>query len=141
MLNHQVQEANLMGKFDEAGAHQLLELATRNPKDPRYPDAIYNANIALGRAALKQGDRKSAAKYLLAAANSAGSDRLRFLQISVTMDLPRSLVDWGEREAVATFLERCARFCERGEKFKQWAGEIRKGINPDLIPYNAANLL
>jgi hypothetical protein len=142
ILNREVQDANLEGKFDGAGARELLDLAARNRNDPRYGDAVYNANIALGRVALKHGDKKRSAQYLLAAAETPGSDRLRYAQIyGVTMALPRSLVDWGERDAVAQFLERCARFCDRGEQFKKWAGEIRKGINPDLIPYGAASLL
>jgi hypothetical protein len=142
ILNREVQEANLEGKFDEAGAHELLDLAARTRTDPRYGDAVYNANIALGRVALKHGEKRKAAQYLLAAAETPGSDRLRFSEIyGVSMALPRSLVDWGERDAVAQFLERCARFCDRGEQFRKWAGEIRKGINPDLIPYGAASLL
>jgi hypothetical protein len=142
ILNKEVQDANLEGKFDEAGARELLDLAASNRTDPRYGDAIYNANIALGRDALKHGEKKKAAQYLLAAAETPGSDRLRYSQIyGVSMALPRSLVDWGEREAVAQFLERCARFCDRGEQLKKWAGEIRRGINPDLIPYGAASLL
>jgi hypothetical protein len=50
------------------------------------------------------------------------------------MELPRSLVDWGEREAVAQFLERCAKFNHRGKQLAEWAAQIRQGINPDLIP-------
>ena len=51
------------------------------------------------------------------------------------MELPRSLVDWGEREAVARFLERCARFNASKDRLTRWAAELRSGINPDLIPY------
>ena len=142
ILIRQVQNASLEGKFDETGAHELLRLAAQNPADPRYGDAIYNANIALGRAALKNKDKQKAAQYLLAAAETPGSDRLRYLPIyGVTMSLPRSLVDWGERDAVAQFLDRCARFCDRGAQFRQWAAQIRHGINPDLTPYNASTLL
>ena len=142
LLNQQVQEANLTGNFDEPGARELLELARRNPKAASYGDAIYNANIALGRSALRRGDRRTSAKYLLAAAETPGSERMRCLEpYGVTMALPRSLIDWGEREAVAQFLERAARLSEKGPQFKQWAAEIRRGLNPDLIPYNAASML
>jgi hypothetical protein len=50
------------------------------------------------------------------------------------MNLPRALVDYGERNAVAEFLERMAPKTGRSKQFQDWASEIRKGINPDLIP-------
>lgn len=74
-----------------------------------------------------------AAQHLLAAVESPGSAELRYLPIDMT--LARSLVDWGEREAVARFLEQCARLNRESEKYKLWAEDIRKGINPDLLPY------
>jgi len=52
----------------------------------------------------------------------------------VTMELPRALVDWGERDAVADFLERIATYNTRKEQFTEWARLIREGRNPDLIP-------
>jgi hypothetical protein len=48
------------------------------------------------------------------------------------MNLPRAIVDSGEREAVAQFLERMSGKTIRADQFKEWAGQIRKGINPDL---------
>jgi hypothetical protein len=50
------------------------------------------------------------------------------------MDLPRALLDWGERDAVAKFLERMAPKTTRSGEFQDWAEQIRKGINPDLTP-------
>ena len=52
------------------------------------------------------------------------------------MTLARSLADWGERDAVAQFLDRCATLNIKSEQYKAWAAEIRKGHNPDLIPYD-----
>ncbi len=115
-----------------ARARELLELAERNRKDPLYGDAIFDGNVLLGKAALRHGDKKAAARYLLAAAGTPGSDRLR--SIWFEMNLPRALVDWGERRAVAEFLEIMAPKTARSKEFRAWAAEIRKGINPDLIP-------
>jgi hypothetical protein len=53
------------------------------------------------------------------------------------MTLARQLVDWGEREAVAQFLDRCALFNHRRKDLAEWATQIRKGINPDLTPYRS----
>jgi hypothetical protein len=68
---------------------------------------------------------------------SIAPDRLSSALFSASSDmtLARQLVDWGEREAVAQFLDRCAQFNYRGKDLIEWAAQIRKGINPDLTPY------
>jgi hypothetical protein len=86
----------------------LLALAARNPKDPNYGTAIFLSNMALGEAALSRGDKSEATRNLLAAADAPRTDYLRYNQID--MSLARKLVDGGEREAVAKFLDRCTKF-------------------------------
>jgi hypothetical protein len=49
------------------------------------------------------------------------------------MSLARSLVDAGEREGVATFLDRCAKF-NSDRRLAEWAVEIRQGLNPKMMP-------
>jgi hypothetical protein len=88
--------------------------------------------MALGDLALRRGDKLGAARFLLAASAAPPTDRLRNDYIDMT--LARQLVDWGEREAVAKFLDRCARLNHRSP-LAEWAAQIRKGINPDLLPY------
>jgi hypothetical protein len=105
----------------------------RHPDHPRYNQALFEANMYAGKMALRRGDRSTAARHLLASVESSGSADLRYMPIDMT--LARSLVDWGERETVAKFLDRCARISQESEKYKSWAADIRKGINPDLIPY------
>jgi hypothetical protein len=43
-------------------------------------------------------------------------------------------VDWGERRAVIDFFQRMAPKTARAEQFQEWAAQLSKGINPDLIP-------
>ena len=121
-------------KPDDAAtkARELLDLAARNENDTLYGDAMFEANLILGKIALRRGDRKAAARDLLAAAGTPGSARIRRGQFE--MNLPRALVDWGERRAVAEFFERMAPKTVRSSQFQDWAAEIRKGVNPDLIP-------
>ena len=68
----------------------------------------------------------------VATAGTPGSERLRRGQFE--MNLPRALVDWGERRTVAEFLEWMAPKTVRSKPFQDWAAELRKGINPDLLP-------
>jgi hypothetical protein len=123
------------GTGDEAAAkaRELLDLAARDPKDPSYGDAVFGANIALGKVALRNGDKRAAARYLLAAAETPGSEALSG-GYDVDMSLQRALVDWGERDAVAQFLERMAPKTGRTKDFQDWAAQIRNGVNPDLRP-------
>jgi hypothetical protein len=94
----------------------------------------FEANIMLGKLALRRRDPQASAKYLLAAIDQADPERIRYQQIGT--ELPRALVDWGKRSAVAEFLERCAKVNEaRREDFTHWAADIRKGINPDMFGY------
>jgi hypothetical protein len=115
-----------------AKARELLVLARKNPHDALYGDAVFDGNIILGKAALRRGHVKDAARHLLAASDTPGSERLRRGQFE--LNLPRAIIDAGERETAAQFLERMAAKTIRSTQFQEWAAEIRKGINPDLIP-------
>ena len=121
----------------EANAKELLALASRNPNDPNYGTAIFLANMELGEAALKQGNRAGAVKHLLAASAAPPTEYLRYYQINLS--LPSGLLDAGERQAVATFLDRCARFNQSGMPWGRWAAEVRKGQKP-FDPYRTARV-
>jgi len=135
LLRGQMEKAFWDGKMDEAEskARQLLTLAAQSTNDAEYGNAIFFANLSLGRVMLQRGEKRQAASYLLAASNAPPTDHLRYEYIDMT--LARQLVDWGEREAVAQFLDRCAQFNHRGKEMVEWAAQIHKGINPDLTPY------
>ncbi len=134
MLQNKLDEAFWKKKTDEAesSARELLALAAQNPNDSEYGNAVFFANLTLSDITLQRGDKRQAARYLLAASEAPPTDRLRYDYIDMT--LARQLVDWGEREAVAQFLDRCARFNQRGKDLAEWAAQIRQGINPDLTP-------
>src|SRR5262245_3123523 len=135
LLRGHMEEAFWNGKMDEAEskARELLALAARNTNDPEYGNAVFFANLSLGHVMLRRGAKRQAAGYLLAASNAPPTDHLRYGNIDMT--LARQLVDSGEREAVAQFLDRCGQFNYSGKNLTEWAAEIRKGINPDLTPY------
>lgn len=135
----QLEEAGWRGRTADAAAQarDLLSAAVQSPNDPDYGNAVFFANMALCNAALHQGDKRAASRYLLAALEAPPTERLRYG--SIDMSVVRHLVDWGERDAVAQFLERCSSFnVERGKDMAEWAAQIRKGANPDLLPYNAS---
>jgi len=125
-------------KDAEPAARELLQLAAANPTDPEYGNAIFFANQALGEAALQRNDKNAAVRFFRASMEAPVTDLLRHRPIDVT--LARNLVDWGERSAVAEFLEHCAKFNQVSPEFYQlsaWAAQIRAGKNPDLVPYHS----
>jgi hypothetical protein len=130
----QMRESWMNGKPAEAAAsaRELLVLARRNPGEELHGDAVFDANIVLGKPALRRGNVKEAVHHLLTASGTPGSERLR--QGQFELNLSRAIVDAGEREAAAQFLERMAPKTIRDAQFQEWAAAIRKGINPDLIP-------
>jgi hypothetical protein len=86
----------------------------------------------LGKVALRKGDKRAAARYLLAASDVPESEELR--RSPILMNLPRTLIDWGERDVAAQFLDRIAPKTLRAKEFQEWAAQIRKGVNPDMRP-------
>jgi hypothetical protein len=115
----------------EARARELLAL-TAHKRDADYGTSVFLAHMALGEAAFARGQKAEAVRHLLAASEAPSTEFLRYSQID--MSLARELVDAGEREAVATFLERCAKFNRAERQLGNWAGQIRKGLNPNLTP-------
>lgn len=115
-----------------AKARALLTLASEHTTESIYGEVVFDANMILGKAALRGGDKKAAVRHLLAAADAPPSGRVRAGDFE--MNLPRALVDWGERRAVVDFYQRLAPKSDRAKRFQDWAAELAKGINPDLIP-------
>lgn len=118
----------------ELDAWQLLALAAKNPQDPNAGTAVFLGNMILGYAALNRGDKWEAVRRMKAAGEAPVNEYLRYRQID--MLLAAKLLDWGQREAVANFLDRCAKFSSYGRRYSQWAAMIRRGVNPPLFPVN-----
>jgi hypothetical protein len=113
-------------------ARELLDITRRIPNDLHRSYAVFQANIMLGKVALRKGDKRESARFLLAAAGVPESEELR--RSPMLLNLPRTLIDWGERDAAAQFLERIAPKTLRTKEFQDWAAQIRKGVNPDMRP-------
>ena len=118
----------------ETKARNLLSWARRNSEDTDYGAAIFLANMALGVVAMNRGDKDAAAQDLISASEAPATEFMRITPIDMTV--ARELVDAGERDAMAKFLDRCAAFNFRSKELQDWATQIRKGKNPNLIPYH-----
>jgi len=110
-------------------AEELLRLAMKAPTSDEAETAKFRAHISLGFAALVAKDQKEATAQLLAAAETRGSDRLRYRPIN--HEFAQLLLDRGERSAVATYLEKLSRIT-MDARTKTWAAAIRKGETPRI---------
>jgi hypothetical protein len=92
----------------------------------QYGNAIHWANIALGHAALAHEQLTLASDYLVRAGKTPGSPQLD--SFGPDFDLPRTLLERGERTAVLTYLTDCARFWEGNEALlEEWRVAIERG--------------
>ena len=112
-----------------AAARLLLELTGNSPQTPQALQFRSNAQLLLGKIALRNGDPRTAVRQLLASVEKP------FPRQQYSFELARSLVDWGYREDVARYLELAARGHRDSQKLTEWAALIRQGRNPDMIPY------
>ena len=94
-----------------------------------YGNNIHYGNIVLGHVALAEGDSEKAADYLIKAGKTKGSPQLN--SFGPNMTLAKALFEAGEKEAVLTYLEECARFWEmdRG-RLKKWTDDIKGDKDP-----------
>jgi tetratricopeptide (TPR) repeat protein len=122
-------------------------LAETPTNDWNYGDVVYHAHSALGRIALRQGDRETARQELRAAGRTPGSSLLN--SYGPRFVLVRELLEHGEpadREAVVAFLDDFARFwantntpsarpnqstLRRQQQIETWKAEVRAGRTPE----------
>jgi len=117
-------------------ADDALALAGRLGDDSNRGTAIYMANMTLGALALQSGDRDAAVSFLLKASEAPASEEIVYSD-ELTPDLywhvVSDLLEQGERDAVATFLERLARVnIPLRVELRTAAAAVRRGEKPRL---------
>jgi len=132
-LNDAAKENFVAGNAEDAKkyAQELMTLLPKFPSDWNYGNAVQDANLVLGRIAVKDGRIDEAKKYLLAAGNSPGSPQMNSFGPNVS--LAKDLLEKGERDVVIKYLELCSKFWKmhRG-RLDQWIQEIKDGKIPDF---------
>lgn len=118
-------------------ARELLATAPQYPKDWNYGNAIFYANIVIGRVALRRGANVVQAKSsLLASAQTPGSPQLN--SFGPNMSLAKDLLNLGERDTVLEFFSLCRSFWKSPlAKLDDWTAMVKGGGIPEF----GANLL
>jgi TonB family protein len=131
MLDEVTKAAAHAGAFNKAAgyAQELLSEAAKNADDPNYGNAIHDANVVLGRVALRQGDTVRAGMLLLEAGRTPGSTQLN--SFGPDMTLAGELLEKGERDVVLKYLVLCRRFWASGsQQLDAWTKTVREGGIP-----------
>lgn len=98
---------------------------------PEYGNAQHIGHTALGLIALKTRDLKGAKDHLAMSADHSGSPQLK--AFGPCMDLAAALMDQGQKDAVADYLEACGRFWTMGAKqLAEWNAVLDAGNRPDF---------
>lgn len=95
----------------------------------RDGNAVYDANLVLGRVAAQEGRITEAKQYLLEAGKSTGSPVLG--SFGPNMSLARDLLQSGGRDEVLEFFDRCRKFWP-DPKLTLWSEDVRAGRMPDF---------
>jgi hypothetical protein len=125
-------QAYRAGNLNRAAALAQELLATaKSPKDWGYGNAIFKGNEVLGLIALKHRDLAGAKTYLKLSAEMDGSPVLK--SFGPNMALAAGLLDAGEKEAVAAFLEQCKTFWKMDNgKLREWQVLVQGGVKPNF---------
>jgi hypothetical protein len=132
-LNDAAKQSFSIGRLEDARkyAGELLTLAQRFPRDWNYGNAIQDANLVLGRIALKEGKLDEARECLLAAGRSPGSPQMD--SFGPNMSLARDLLEKGERETVLQYFALCRKFWKLGQnQLDRWTNDAKGGIMPEF---------
>jgi hypothetical protein len=138
-LRRELRRAFSDGDYQRAKtfANQYLALASKYPCDEGYGDAIYSANLYLGRISLKDGDLTGAGNYLLEAGKTPGSMVLN--SVGPDLTLADQLLRTGQTDTVVKFLLEVRAFWTPGQKqIDSWTAEIKAGKRPFLNPLEGA---
>ena len=97
---------------------------------------IHQANLILGRAALREENIQEANKFLLKAGATPGSPQLN--TFGPNMLLAKELLEKGEQKAVFDYFDLCSKFwtiSHGKQQLEDWKKIISQGQIPDFGPH------
>jgi hypothetical protein len=118
------------GKVEDARkyAQELLDLLPGFRQDGEYGNAVHEANLTLGRIAVREGRIEDAKRYLIESVRTPGA---RQMDYGPSMSLAKDLLDKGERQAVLEYFALCKKFWNNG-RLEEWSRQVKEGKIPDF---------
>jgi hypothetical protein len=137
-LGAAAKESFAAGRIEDAEkyAQELTALLPSFRANREYGGAMSDANLVLGRIAVRKGNLEDAKRYLIAAGQSPATPQLE--NYGPNMSLARDLLAKGERQVVLDYFELCREFWVNGAgQLDRWSQQVKDGKTPDF----GANLL
>jgi hypothetical protein len=130
-LGDAAKESFVAGKIEDAQkyAQELLTMLPGFGDNREYGSAMHDANMVLGRVAVRNGKIEDAKSYLLAAGRSPTTPRMA--TDGPNMSLANDLLAKGERQVVLEYLEQCRRIWTGNEgRLDKWIEDVKNGKTP-----------
>lgn len=132
-LNDAAKESFVVGNTENAQkyAQELMALLPQFKGNWNYGNAVQDANLVLGRIAVREGRIDDAKRYLLEAGKSPGSPQMD--SFGPNMSLAKDLLEKGERQVVLDYFDLCRKFWEMHDgSLDKWSKQVRNGEIPDF---------
>ncbi len=132
-LNDAAKESFVAGKSEDARkyAQELMTLLPQFQGNWNYGNAVQDANLVLGRIALREGRVDEAKRHLTEAGKSPGSPQMD--SFGPNMSLAKDLLEKGERDTVLQYFELCRKFWKMGkDQLDHWTKDVKAGQIPDF---------
>jgi tetratricopeptide (TPR) repeat protein len=112
-------------------ANELLQILPQFSNNWNYGNAFQDANLVLGRLALKEGQVEKAKQFLLTADRAPGSPQLN--TFGPNMSLAGDLLAKGERRVVIEYFALCSSFWKMDNgRLAKWTQDVNAGRTPDF---------
>ncbi len=120
------------GKVEDARkyAQELIGLLPSFQQDQEYGNAAHDANLTLGRIAVREGRLDEAKRLLVESVRAPGG---RLMDYGPNMSLAKDLLEKGEQQVVLDYFALCRRFWNNG-RLDDWSQQVKEGKIPDFGP-------
>ena len=129
-LGEAAKQSFAAGRVEDAQkyAQELMTLLPNFRQNQEYGNAAHDANLTLGRIAVREGRLDDAKRHLL---ESVRAPSARQMDYGPNMSLAKDLLEKGERQAVLDYFARCRKFWNYG-RLDDWSQQVQEGKIPDF---------
>ena len=129
-LGEAAKQSFAAGKLEDARkyAQELMTLLASFRQDREYGNAAHDANLTLGRIAVREGRLDDAKRHLIESVRTPGA---RQMDYGPNMSLAKDLLEKGERQVVLDYFAFCKTFWNYG-RLDDWSQQVQEGKIPDF---------
>ena len=129
-LGEAAKQSFAAGKVADAQkyAQELMTLLPGFRQDQEYGNAAHDANLTLGRIAVREGRMDDAKRHLIESVRTPSG---RQMDYGPNLSLANDLLEKGERQAVLDYFALCKKFWNYG-RLDEWSQQVKEGKIPDF---------